>query len=462
VTSGVEERIALIRQRLTARQTLLDVAERLDVFRDRPGLPPGQIVDEMRAATTMQGVTLGRRRGPVTSIQIGYLASDPRIAAAVDNEFVSLLLEENIRQRNQQALGTVGFFDREVDRLNRDLTAAEAELARFKTENRGALPETFAARQSELLSLRDRIYEREIQRAAYVQRLSQLQQVLAGGGVDLAGVESTEETELRRLNAALVEARSVYADSHPRVRLLTSRIGVLQASLAQAGARAADPAPTAGGLDPAQRLREAIVETETALAQLDDRDARDAARIAVLEEGIAATPDVELRLNALNRSYASLQARHAEAVTKRAQAEIGERLEINQQAERLEVVEQAQTPRRPESPNRALIVAIAGGGGLALGFGLVTLLELLNRTIRSPAELERAANLRAFATIPYIVTAREVTQRRRMLRFAAVFAVLAVPLAGYVVNRYVAPLPGVLQQTFDWIGAQAQNGRTRG
>ena len=60
-----------------------------------------------------------------------------------------------------------------------------------------------------------------------------------------------------------------------------------------------------------------------------------------------------------------------------------------QRAERLSLVEPANLPDRPFSPNRPLLVAAGAGAGLFLGLLLALGIELVNRPVRSPRQLEQ-------------------------------------------------------------------------
>ena len=62
VTANAEERIQIIQQRLMARDNLLQIADKFDLYADeRQRLSPSDIVDRMRAAT---GDQPDRRRQP--------------------------------------------------------------------------------------------------------------------------------------------------------------------------------------------------------------------------------------------------------------------------------------------------------------------------------------------------------------------------------------------------------------
>jgi hypothetical protein len=121
-------------------------------------------------------------------------------------------------------------------------------------------------------------------------------------------------------------------------------------------------------------------------------------------------------LGNLERQRDSIRTSLEDLGSKLNEARLGERLERDKQAERFEVIEQPVTPTEPIKPNRPLILAgglaLAGGAALAIAF----LLELLNRTVRSPADILNALGQSPMATIPYITTAAEVRRRReRML-----------------------------------------------
>jgi uncharacterized protein involved in exopolysaccharide biosynthesis len=118
----------------------------------------------------------------------------------------------------------------------------------------------------------------------------------------------------------------------------------------------------------------------------------------------------------------------------------GERLEQDRQAERFEVIEQASIPTRPTKPNRPRIIMAGSFGGFAFGAGLVVLLEMLDNSIRTAADLEKRVQLKPIAEIPYISTIAE--RRRGRWRFAlAIVAIVGVIVGMLVaVHFYYMPL----------------------
>lgn len=457
VTSGPVERLRVIEQRLMTRQTLLDIADRFDVFRGGR-MTPNDVVLRMRDATTFASVPLatqGRNQVTATAIDISFTADRAEVASRVANEFVTLLLQENLRTRGESASDTLGFFNSEVERLGNELSSIEERIKIFKIENEGALPESLDFRRGELLTLQSRALERERRKAVLMSDRQSVEAALQAG-VAPGAMLSPQEQELQRLRQTLEQSRAIYAPTHPTIRTLQGRIAALEAAVGTAQpSESADaqtaPSPVGAMAD----LRRRIDAIDQEMRILDEQDQRDEARIREIEESIGRTPEVELVLSALQRQQISLQTQYQDAVLKRSQAETGERLEVNRAAERFEIVEQAQTPQRPESPNRPLIAAAGFAGGGALGFALMVLIELTNQRIRSPRDLERRFGLRPIMTVPYIRTGREVYLRRLASRATVFAALILAPAAIYAFDRYVTPIPLVAQTIGERLGIEA-------
>ena len=368
----------------------------------------------------------------------------PEQAARLANEFVTIVLDQNIQARTKVASETTAFFSQEQDRLNREIIGLETEITRFKEANKGALPESVAFRQAELSRLGDAqltvdrsLLELEEERRTTLARLD----VIARTGP--AAAEMTpEQAELRTLESSLIQKQAILAPSHPEIRALKSRIAALKRAAEATGA------PNAGtGADgqPAS-AEEAALENRLVLLDgqsklLADQNAMLEKRRAELAESLQRTPAIEIQLNALQRRLTEKQEMHAVITRKRTEAETGERLELNQQAERFEVVENAIVPQWPIAPNRKKIVVMGSGMVFALAFGLALAIDKMRPRVRSSAQLERQLGLRPVVSLPVVLTRQERRRLWALRGTAAAVFMLAIPAGLYAIDQYYKPLP---------------------
>lgn len=461
VTVSASESLQLIEQRILARENVLDVIDRLNLFVDRPELTPTDKVDLVRAGTQIDIIAFGgvggqrpSRNQPVSvsSFTITYRASNRDMTARVANELVTRVLELNLQSRSQQAQQTLDFFSTEVERLAGDLIALESEMASYKKENEAALPTTLQSRQAALQGLISQLFSIKQQR-------DQLKQQLEGTRNTLQTLQSLptptqnltrEEQQLAALKAQLAQDESLLTDKHPTIRQLRSQIAAMEKVVG--GTSGKGSSSTSAQQMQVTGLEGQIALLESQIQQLDEQETRDLERKAALEVSIADTPRVEAALNGYQRRYGDLQARYQTAVAKRAQAATGEKLELDQKAERFEVIEQARVPLKPVAPKRTLIAAGGAFVALGAGFALALLLEIMSSAIRTGSDLERTVQLRPIAVIPYIYTPAERQKRRFVQVFAVLLFLVVLPGSIWLVDQYVIPIEKLSQDVMERTG----------
>ncbi len=454
VEVSAAERMELLKQRLLTRQNLLDLADRLNLFADQPGLSQTQIANLVRGAITIRDIQLSRGRGPALSaaFTITYSSTNPGETARVANELVSMALEQNIETRSQRASETRLFLQNKVKELASSLVALEEVIAAFKTDNEETLPASLQARRSELGTLRNRSLELGRQLIALEERKAFLEESLRLGrpAIVAAAPLSPEEANLQQLKRQLAQASAIYAASHPDIRRLTSQITALQNALAERDGQADDTtedvseAPTA----PETAINREIASLDRQIASSSSEAKSIEKRMAALTASIAETPKVEIALIALERQHANLSVQYQDSVRKEAAAADGEELEVNRQAERFRVLEPAQVPEEPDWPPRELIAIGGAGGSVALGALLMIGAELLNQSVRTAGQIERRLDLRPLVTIPLVQT--KYDRRRRLLITVAaiVVTILAIATALFLIDRFYLPIDLLIEKFF--------------
>lgn len=458
------ERMALLQQRLLTRQNLLDMAGRLDLFADAPEMSPTAVLNTLRRAISIKDITLRdrkiRSRGPIlaTAFTITYSSQSPTEAARVAGELVSMVLEQNLETRAQRATETRRFLQKKAEDLAAELVAVERQIADFKIENANALPESLEVRRSELTGLRGRRFEFEREVLALVERQSLLEESLLLGH-SVAGAVDTltpEEQDLQQLKRQLAQAQGIFADTHPNIRALVSRIDALESTIAESRRVAEAEAESASDEpdDTSQKtaVRRELGSVERRLEALRQEIGNIEDRQKELAESIAQTPEVEIALRALERRHSDLSAQYQDAVRKEAAAADGEELEISRQAERYRVLEPAQIPETPDWPPRKMIALGGAGGSVVLGVLLMVFAELRNMSVRTAGQIERRVNIRPLATIPEIRSRYDHRRRfwRRLLLL--LFIVGAGSAAAMAVHRFYLPLDLLAERAMDRSG----------
>jgi polysaccharide biosynthesis transport protein len=456
VTGLADERLQVIQQRITTREVLLGLVARFDLFaEDGQTLSPTEQVALMRDSITIQRFDLGSRRGALTiAFTVGFQHKSPEVASRVANELVTLILAEDVKSRTSRASETTRFIERETDRRRRELAAIEAQISAFKLENDSVLPSKLPSlmnrlerTNSDIARLDQEIFNTEEEERLMELELSVRTAGLTGGGDGLSMTPAMRQ--LQSLNAELAEKLARYTDTHPDVRALRRQIASLEGLQAEQAASASMDDAGPSGAELAQLdlntrlLRERIDALERRRANLRtqrDNVSRVAEELSLL---IAKVPEVEVQLSNLERQQEALRTNLAELNSKLNEARLGERLEQDKQAERFEVIEQPSTPSEPIKPNRTKI--LMGGLGMAgaAAVGIALLLEMLNRTVRSPADIARILGQPPLAAIPYIKTAGDLRRMRARIILGLLLFVGIVAAALLAIHFAYMPLDEV-------------------
>ncbi len=450
------EQLDIIEQKLLTRANMIDIAQKFDVFENMREMEPDTVVAAMRQATTVRR-TAGRNQA--TLMTISFNGRSARIVADVVNEYVTLVLAENTDFRVSRAESTLGFFQQEVQRLGEELDRQSAEIAVFRSENAEALPEDQSYRLGRQTLLQDRLARLERDLTATKKQRDDIVKVYETTGrlrqqstqVQL----SPEEAQLNAVRAELDQARSVYSETNPRIVRLKALIERLEATVAAQG-----PVPEAGAegeTDPEGATERALLQA--ALAEIDSRieflesdQANTVQELEKLQEAISRSSANGIQLASLERDYEITQTRHNSAVSNLNQARMSERIETTAQGQRITVIENANVPQVPAGPNRTKIAAMGLAAGLGLAGGYFMLLELLNRTVRRPAEMVSRFNVTPITTIPYMESRGRRVLRRSGLIAATLFVLIAVPAALWYVDTNYIPLELVVQKGLDKLG----------
>ncbi len=458
VRTDASEQLQIIRQRILARDNLLEMANRLGVYRGTTApedqLTPDERVQDMRNRIRIETSGGSGGRGPSTSfVTISFDAPEPQLAAAVTNEVVTLILQENIEMRTTVSGQTLDFFSQETERLEQELSQMSARILAFQEANLEALPDSLEFRRSQQAAEQERLLELEREKSQLRDRRDRLVELFEQTGeVGLVGVvaRTAEEAELQELQDELTRASAVLSADNPRITVLRAQISALEKIVTdQQAAGSARLNEQGGQLTPFELQ---LADLDGQIAFIDEQKEAISANLDRLAASIAATPSNALTLGTLERNYDNLRAQYDQAVRNRATAEVGDTIEALSKGQRISVIEQANPPTSPTRPNRRRIVAMGIAAGLGMGLGLIALLELLNTAVRRPVDIVNGLQITPIMTMPYIRTRGEIWRKRLIILTVVILVLVGLPAAIWYIDANIRPLQPILDELLRRVG----------
>lgn len=155
-----------------------------------------------------------------------------------------------------------------------------------------------------------------------------------------------------------------------------------------------------------------------------------------------------------DNQLAELEAQEADAEKnlqdankKLQEARLGEKLERDQEAERLQVIEQPILPQRPIKPDKVKLFGLSSLAAAFAGICAVYIAESLDSTIRYNHQLFGVANSRMVVSLPYITTRAEKfrTISKWVLAIGGVGALLTAGLVWAILYSSPADLSSIHQ-----------------
>lgn len=383
VTELVQDRMATVRYELLSFPVLSQVIEELDLhprLRERSGMSAA--VHAMRSAIEVK--VEGENAFLVT-----VHASDPELAARIANRIPEIYAEQAWTERAEAAERAAAIFDAELERVRPLVESFERQLAAFKTEHAGRLPETLESNLRQLDRLSG-LTEAALTSLADAQRRR----------TALARVGAESSVEVRRHARAVDEVRrelhglqAIYTDDHPEVV-------ALRRALEEAKARHDAAVAEASGGDSEQKRLDAEI------AWLRKTAADYQRRIDRIMERVEATPAVGARLAAIHRDYDAVREKYQTLLSRKVEAELALNLERRRKASLFHVVEPAFAAPAPAQPDPVSALGISLLVGLGLGIAAATYRASRDTAIRGAADARDRLGLPVLAVVPRIPAGR--------------------------------------------------------
>jgi polysaccharide chain length determinant protein (PEP-CTERM system associated) len=461
VTSDIEGRIRTITQQLTSRTRLLRVMEEADIYPGdfQSGVSRDALVQKMAKNI---GIELPSRKGYDNYFRVTFIHRDRYKAQAAVSRLVALFINESLQVREQQAAGTTKFIEEELEILKVELEKQEAAIQRFRRVNMGELPEQLDANLRMLDNLNLQLTgnmesQRELENRVSlleqeVVRLTEAARIPAGSGPGTAGPSgpATLFAQRETLRREIARMEGTYTERHPDLAAARRELARLDDRIAREtpprGQADNTVLPEAASLTAGElaNARRQLNEAKPRLASLNEEERTLKEKIILYQRRVETIPRREQELAGLTRDYENTKKNYEGLLSKKLDAQLSQNMEERQKGEQFRVLDAANLPDTPFSPNRAKILGLGLAGSLGAGVGIAFMWEALFPTFYCLRQIRDRVDLPIVVGIPHLKTPSERKRTRTRWAIALGGGILAALLALFAVDRLVTPLPGLL------------------
>ena len=142
VTGDVRNRLGTLSQQILSATRLQTIIDRLNLYPiERKTMAREELIAKMRKDISVNVVSDFGGSQDLQAFRIGYVSRDPRQVAQVANELATLFIDENLKDREQQATGTNEFLQSQLQETRKALEIQEGKLKDFRMKHIGEMPE---------------------------------------------------------------------------------------------------------------------------------------------------------------------------------------------------------------------------------------------------------------------------------------------------------------------------------
>jgi protein tyrosine kinase modulator len=416
VTDDLNGRMASMKEQVLSRSRLQPIIENFNLYANqRAKKHMEDLVEQLRQAVEVELIepmTGSVNRQP-PGFRVSVTFENPQLAQQICTDITSMFMEQNAKQRSQQATDTTNFLSEQLSEAKAKLDQQDAKLAQFKRQHLGSLPEEEQANLNLLTGMNSQL-------EAATQALSRAQSDKAFNDTMLSQQEAiwksklsenqspeTQEQQLTTLQTQLADLLSRYTAEHPDVIKLKSQIEDLKKRMQQEPAPKTTPvSPQATPHDPPQiqQLRAKIKQDELTIAELTKRQNQIQEQIRVVQGRVQASPMVEQEFKEMTRNYQTALELYNELLKKRENSAMSASLEHQQESETFRVLDPPSLPSSPSSPKRVPIIGGSLAAGLVASLAILYLLMMMDKGIYTERDVEVWLKLPVLTMVPSIET----------------------------------------------------------
>ncbi|MBI3327696.1 MAG: hypothetical protein HYZ81_13475, partial [Nitrospinae bacterium] len=432
VTDELKTRLHTISQEVLSRSRLAELITRFDLYADlRKRMPSKALIEQMRndIRLELKEVEQTGGRGETIAFSLSYRGGDPEKVAQVTNMLASFYVQENLKIRERQAVGTTEFLKVQLETMKKRLGEHERRLSEFKKHYSAELPQQVVVNLSTLERLNAQLrLNGDKQIRAMERRAAMMKQQAESNSSGRVSSPDGATARTARLKQELMELRRRFSDKYPDVIRVRAEIADLERQLSEAKANRrpamepvapADPSPL--HLKEALRGADAEIKTLKADEQSLYRD------IAAYQQRVEKAPEREQEFQALSQDYEATKELYYSLLKRYEDAKVAGSME-QQKGEQFRILDPATAAEHLAAPNRVRLIFMGLMLSLGLAAGVVMLVEKLDTSFHTVDDLRVFSGVPVLVSIPRIVTKADARWRQWQCGLAAISAMLGLVL----------------------------------
>ncbi|MFH0925368.1 MAG: XrtA system polysaccharide chain length determinant [bacterium] len=403
-TQANPDRLNAIKQLILSKSRLLEVIKKLNLDSNiKKPLELEGLIEGIKESITIEIIDKNL-------YSIKYEGDNPKTVKSITDAITNLFIEENLGATKVAAHDALNFVKGQLEIYKNKLEESENALRIFKEKNIGQMPGEQNVNLSQLENSQTLITELEISLKEAVLEKSFLTEQLANERPLIVALSSNDEDslegQLKKLEANVQILLTRYTEKYPEVIKSRAEIEEIKKGLARREEGGSDfdgVESQMEALNPTyQQLREKLNEASIKINSLQTRIKEYKGKIGLYESKVRNIPKEEQKLTRLTRDYNVNESIYQALLNKMEEARISKELELKEKSYDFQVIDAAELPILPSSPNRPGIILFGIILGLGAGFGVVYLVNYSDTSILDVPDAKIFFKYPVLAGIPII------------------------------------------------------------
>jgi capsular exopolysaccharide synthesis family protein len=363
--------------------------QRGSLFRETPQ-PSTASADEARTGALARRLLGGVTITPVRDtrlVEISYVSTSPEMAAAIANGWAESFIDWNVEARFRSMGKASSFLATQIDTIKQEIQDKEAQLQAYsRRQDIVALDPSSNVIVQRLQSLNDDYGKAMSDRISKEAKYRELQASPPDVAVESlsGGIVQQLRGDVARLEREYAAKLNVYKPEWPAMQELRAQIDKGRQNL-----KDVIEETVAKARESAKAEYQAALRREESLAAELNRQKADAMQLN----------SAAVEYNTLKSDVTTRRALLDQLLKRQSETEVESRLKGTSDSN-VSIVDRALVPNGPFRPSLPRNLFLGLVLGLGLGLGAVFFLEYLDRTIKTPDDVERHLGVPVLAVIP--------------------------------------------------------------